>query len=219
MLFRSNPDQPMEAFPFSTKKMSGSGALFDIDKLKDVSKNVISRMGADEVYGQAADWAAANDPELHGLLTRDPDYTKAILAIGRGGKKPRKDIALWTDVKPYLDFMFDELFQPDYTLPANVPAEDAKAILSAFEEQFNESDTPDDFFEKMKALAETHGYAPETKLYKKNPEQYKGHVGDISMVIRVAVAGRQNAPDLQSVMKILGAERVKSRLRRAAESL
>ncbi len=216
---RANPDQPMEAFPFSTKKMSGSGALFDIDKLKDVSKNVISRMGADEVYGQAADWAAANDPELHGLLTRDPDYTKAILAIGRGGKKPRKDIALWTDVKPYLDFMFDELFQPDYTLPANVPAEDAKAILSAFEEQFNESDTPDDFFEKMKALAEAHGYAPETKLYKKNPEQYKGHVGDISMVIRVAVAGRQNAPDLQSVMKILGAERVKSRLRRAAESL
>ena len=120
---------------------------------------------------------------------------------------------------PYLDFMFDELFQPDYTLPANVPAEDAKAILSAFEEQFNESDTPDDFFEKMKALAEAHGYAPETKLYKKNPEQYMGHVGDISMVIRVAVAGRQNAPDLQSVMKILGAERVKSRLRRAAESL
>ncbi len=216
---RANPDQPMDAFPFSTKKMSGSGALFDIDKLKDVSKNVISRMTADEVYEQAAAWAAVNDPDFHALLTRGPAYTKAILAIGRGGKKPRKDIALWTDVKPYLDFMFDELFQPDYTLPANVPARDAKAILAAFESQFDGNDTPDDFFAKMKALAETHGYAPETKLYKKNPEQYKGHVGDISMVIRVAVAGRQNAPDLQSVMHILGAERVKSRLRRAAEAL
>lgn len=216
---RANPEQPMNAFPFSTKKMSGSGALFDIDKLKDVSKNVISRMTADEVYDQAAAWAAENDPEFHTLFTRSPAYTKAILAIGRGGKKPRKDIALWTDVKPYLDFMFDELFTPDYTLPANVPAEDAKAILHAFEEQFNENDTPDDFFAKMKAIAEPLGYAPETKLYKKEPERYKGHVGDVSMVVRIAVAGRQNAPDLQSVMQILGAERVKARLKRMAGAI
>ena len=176
-------------------------------------------MTADEAYEQAAAWAQANDPDFHALFTRNPDYTKAILAIGRGGKKPRKDIALWTDVKPYLDFMFDELFTPDYTLPANVPAEDAKAILSAFETQFDENDTPDSCFEKMKAIAQQHGYAPETKLYKKNPEQYKGHVGDVSMVVRIAVAGRQNAPDLQCVMHILGTERVKARLRRAAEAL
>lgn len=216
---RANPDQPMNAFPFSTKKMSGSGALFDIDKLKDVSKNVISRMSADAVYEQAAAWAKVNDPDFHALISRDPDYTKAILAIGRGGKKPRKDIALWTDVKPYLDFMFDELFTPDYTMPANVSAEDAKAILTEFEGQFDPNDTPDDFFAKMKALAEKHGYAPETKLFKQHPEDYKGHVGDVSMVVRVAVAGRQNAPDLQSVMHILGEKRVKERLRRAAETL
>lgn len=216
---RANPDQPMNAFPFSTKKMSGSGALFDIDKLKDVSKNVISRMSADAVYEQAAAWAKDNDPDFHALISRDPGYTKAILAIGRGGKKPRKDIALWTDVKPYLDFMFDELFTPDYTMPANVSAEDAKAILTEFEGQFDPNDTPDDFFAKMKALAEKHGYAPETKLFKQHPEDYKGHVGDVSMVVRVAAAGRQNAPDLQSVMHILGESRVKERLRRAAETL
>lgn len=216
---RANPDQPMNAFPFSTKKMSGSGALFDIDKLKDVSKNVISRMSADAVYEQAAAWAKDNDPDFHALISRDPGYTKAILAIGRGGKKPRKDIALWTDVKPYLDFMFDELFTPDYAMPANVSAEDAKAILTEFEGQFDPNDTPDDFFAKMKALAEKHGYAPETKLFKQHPEDYKGHVGDVSMVVRVAVAGRQNAPDLQSVMHILGESRVKGRLRRAAETL
>lgn len=216
---RANPDQPMNAFPFSTKKMSGSGALFDIDKLKDVSKNVISRMSADAVYEQAAAWAKGNDPDFYALISRDPGYTKAILAIGRGGKKPRKDIALWTDVKPYLDFMFDELFTPDYTMPANVSAEDAKAILTEFEGQFDPNDTPDDFFAKMKALAEKHGYAPETKLFKQHPEDYKGHVGDVSMVVRVAAAGRQNAPDLQSVMHILGESRVKERLRRAAETL
>lgn len=216
---RANPDQPMDAFPFSTKKMSGSGALFDIDKLKDVSKNVISRMSAGVVYEQAAAWAKENDPDFYALLSRDPDYTKSILSIGRGGKKPRKDIALWTDVKPYLDFMFDELFTPDYTMPANVSAEDAKAILTEFEGQFDSNDTPDDFFAKMKALAEKHGYAPETKLFKQHPEDYKGHVGDVSMVVRVAVAGRQNAPDLQSVMHILGENRVKERLRRAAEAL
>lgn len=209
---RANPDKPMNDFPFSTKKMSGSGALFDIDKLKDVSKNVISRMSAEDVYQAVAAWSEKNDPEFHALFTRDPDKTRAFLAIGRGGKKPRKDLALWSDVKPYMDFLFDELFQPDCTLPEHVSKDDAKAILTEFKGQFNENDTPDDFFAKMKAIAEQHGFAPETKAYKQNPEQYKGHVGDVSMVVRIAVAGRQNAPDMQSVMHIMGAQQVQSRL-------
>lgn len=209
---RANPDAPMNDFPFSTKKMSGSGALFDIDKLKDVSKNVISHMTAEQVYDYVSAWSAANDPEFHALFTREPDKTRAFLAIGRGGKKPRKDIALWTDVKPYMDFVFDELFQPDYTLPARVSADDAKAILDDFAKVFDADDTPDGFFDKMKAIAEAHGYAAETKAYKQNPEQYKGAVGDVSMVVRIAVAGRQNAPDLQSVMHIMGREQVLARL-------
>lgn len=216
---RANPDAPMNDFPFSTKKMSGSGALFDIDKLNDVSKNVISRMTADQVYDGVAAWAAQYDEAFHALFTRDPAYTKSILAIGRGGKKPRKDLALWSDAKPYMDFMFDELFQPDYTLPAHVSAEDAKAILTEFAVRFDAADTPDGFFEKMKAIAQAHGYAAETKAYKQNPDQYKGHVGDVSMVVRVAVAGRQNAPDLQTVMSILGAERVLARLERCKNSI
>lgn len=209
---RANPDAPMNDFPFTTKKMSGSGALFDIDKLKDVSKNVISHMTAEQVYDYVSAWSEANDPEFHALFTREPDKTRAFLAIGRGGKKPRKDIALWTDVKPYMDFLFDELFQPDYTLPARVSADDAKAILDDFAKVFDADDTPDGFFDKMKAIAEAHGYAAETKAYKQNPEQYKGAVGDVSMVVRIAVAGRQNAPDLQSVMHIMGREQVLARL-------
>lgn len=216
---RANPDKDLNDFPFSVKKMSGSGALFDIEKLKDVSKNVISVMSADQVYKLVSEWSVENDPDFSRLFTADEEFTKAILNIGRGGKKPRKDIALWTDVKPYMDFMFDELFTPDYTMPDSVTKEDAKGIIGDFIQMFNENDTPDEFFEKMKQLAEKYGFAPETKLFKQNPEQYKGPVGDISMVIRVAVAGRQNAPDLQSVMQILGKDRVINRLSYAVEAI
>lgn len=216
---RANPDVPMNDFPFSTKKMSGSGALFDIEKLKDVSKNVISRMSADTVYDYIAQWSADNDADFHQLLVRNPSFSKAYLAIGRGGKKPRKDLALWSDAKPYMDFMFDELFQPDYTLPEHVSAEDAKGILTAYAAQFDENDTPDGFFEKMKSIADQFGFASDTKAYKANPEAYKGAVGDISMVIRIAVAGRQNAPDLQTVMSILGRDRVLDRLNKCAAAL
>ncbi len=216
---RANPDAPMNDFPFSTRKMSGSGALFDIDKLKDVSKNVISHMTAEMVYTYVSAWSAQHDPAFYALFTREPDKTRAFLAIGRGGKKPRKDIALWSDVKPYMDFLFDELFQPDYTMPERVSIEDAQAILSDFAHAFDENDTPDGFFDKMKAIAEAHGYAAETKAYKQNPDRYKGAVGDVSMVVRVAVAGRQNAPDLQSVMHIMGREQVLARVAACKDAL
>lgn len=216
---RANQNAPMNDFPFTTKKMSASGALFDIEKLRDVSKNVISRMSADEVFEYTKQWSADNDKIFYELLTRDPAHAKAYLAIGRGGKKPRKDIALWTDVKPYMEFMFDELFVPAYEMPAHVSGEDAKTIITDFAAIFDEKDTPEDFFEKMKTIAEKYGYASDTKAYKQNPDQYKGSVGDVSMVIRVAIAGRPNAPDLQTVMSILGQERVLNRLHKAIEAI
>jgi len=216
---RANPDAPMDGFPFSTKKMSGSGSLFDMDKLRDVSKNVISRMTAAEVYDAAVRWSSEYDPDFCALLTRDPAYTQAILAIGRGGKKPRKDLTVWGDLKGYLDFMFEETFSPVYVYPESVSPADARAILSDFAGKFDEKDTPDQFFAKMKEIAAAYGFAPETKDYKQNPGGYKGPVGDVSMTVRVAVAGRQNAPDLQTVMSILGRERVLSRLERAQKAL
>ena len=216
---RANPELPMNDFPFSTKKMSGSGALFDIDKLTDVSKNVISHMKAEEVYNQVDAWSKEHDSEFNALFTRDKEKSIAFLQIGRGGKKPRKDIAVWTDVKPYMDFMFDELFNPDYTMPERVSKGDAISMLDDFAQVFDENDTPDGFFEKMKTIAEKHGYAAETKAYKQNPEQYKGAVGDVSMVIRIAVAGRQNAPDLQSVMHIMGKDMVLKRLEACKNAL
>lgn len=216
---RANQTAPLDDFPFSTKKMSVSGSLFDMDKLHDVSKNVISRMSAEDVYNSVAKWSADNDPEFHALFVRDPEMTKKFLAIGRGGKKPRKDLALWSETKAYMDFMFDELFQPDYSgMPERAKA-DAKAILTEYQDVYDAQDEMTVWFDKVKALAERHGFAPETKLYKKNPEQYKGPVGDISMVLRVAICGRTNAPDLYSVMQLMPTEKIKARLAAACEAL
>ena len=211
----ANPDEPMEKFPFNTKKMGVSGALFDMEKLNDVSKNVISKMSADAVYDHLAVWAKQFDPDFYSLISRDPAYTKSILAIGRGGKKPRKDFAVWADVKPYLDFFFEELFQPDYTYPAHMPASDCKTILSRYLELYDPADDSNQWFDKIKALTEEIGYTCNMKEYKKNPDAFPGNVGDVSMVIRVAVTGRQNSPDMYEVMKIIGPQRTRERLERA----
>ena len=217
---RANPDKSINDFPFSPKKMSVSGSLFDMEKLSDVCKQVISRMSAEEVYGYVSDWASQYDPEFAALFTRDPEMTKKFLSIGRGGKKPRKDIEIWSTVKQYMDFMFDELFRPDYSgMPERVSTEDAKAILTEYADIFDPADEMTVWFDKIKELASQHGYAPETKLYKKNPDEYKGPVGDISMVLRVAVCGRTIAPDLYSVMQLLGADKIRERLARCAQAL
>ncbi|WP_040195984.1 glutamate--tRNA ligase [Candidatus Soleaferrea massiliensis] len=211
-----NPDKDYKEFAFTTNKMSTSGALFDLDKLQDVSKNTMSRMPAAQVYELALDWSKQYDAELHALLSGDRDYAVSILNIGRGGKKPRKDFAVLGDVKGYLDFFYDELFQPVYEYPENVSKEDCIEILTRYQDIYNEDDDQNDWFNKITELGVSLGYAAKPKEYKNNPDQYKGHVGDISMVLRVAVSGRQNSPDMYEVMKIIGKERVLSRLRDAA---
>lgn len=211
----ANPTADLNEFKFTTQKMSASGSLFDIDKLNDVSKNVISRMSVEQVYSHLTGWAEQFDPDFHKLLTRDPAYTKSILAIGRGGKKPRKDLATWSDAKPYMDFFFDELFQPDYSYPEHVTEEDRKSILTRYLDLYDPADDNAQWFDRIKALAEEIGYASNMKDYKKNPEAFRGNVGDVSMVIRVAVTGRQNSPDMYEVMGILGREKVAERLNKA----
>ena len=214
-----NPDKAYTEFPFTTAKMSTSGALFDLDKLKDVSKNTISRMTAEQVYKLVLDWSKQYDPDFHKLLARDNSYATAILNIGRGGKKPRKDLAVLSDVKPYMDFFYDELFCPQYAYPENVSKEDCLEILNRYQDIYDETDNQESWFGKITELSVSMGYAAKPKEYKKNPEQYKGHVGDISMVLRVAVSGRTNSPDMYEVMKILGKERVLKRLQDAVSMI
>ncbi|MBP5256003.1 MAG: glutamate--tRNA ligase, partial [Clostridia bacterium] len=211
-----NPDKDRTEFPFSIKKMSASGCLFDTEKLNDVSKNVISKMTAEQVYNGAVEYAGDMDADFYKTLTADPEYAQRILAIGRGGSKPRKDFATWADVKPYMAFFYDKYFTRDDEMPADKEKSDIKTALLKFIQTYDENDDQSGWFEKCKDIAEQIGYARETKLYKKEPEKYKGHVGDVASFIRIAVTGRQNSPDLYEVIKILGRERMTDRIKEEA---
>ncbi len=208
----ANPSLPYTDFPFNIKKMSSSGCLFDFNKLNDVSKNVLSRMSADRIYDETCTWAEDNDPELYAHLTADPDYAKSIFAIGRGGKKPRKDFTVFGDVKPYLDFFYDDLFTVKDALPEGTDMADVAAAIAAFKDTYDEADDTNAWFDKVKAIAESLGYAADMKAYKADPAAFKGSVADISAFLRLAVTGRQNAPDLYTVMHLLGRERTFARL-------
>ncbi len=216
---KANPDADRKNFKFNPKKMSVSGALFDENKLLDVSRNLLSRMDADTLYKKLTDWASSHDPAFGEMLSADPAYTKAALSIDRGGKKPRKDLARFKEAKEYLSYFYDPLFRPCYDLPDSVSKEDAKAFLLRYQAVYDPRDDRQQWFEKIKALCPELGFAPETKAYKENPEAYKGHAGDLSTVLRIAVTGRKNTPDLCSIMQVLGQKTCLIRITAAVENL
>lgn len=216
---RANPKEDAFAFPFNLKKMSPSGCLFDLIKLNDVSKNVVSVMDADTVYSYIAQWAEKYDTEFFNEFTKNPEFSRNMVNIDRESPKPRKDIAKWSEVKEYFAYMFDAYFTPDFDLPENIQKEDAKAILQKYAEIYDEADDKDAWFSKIKDMCEPLGFTPNVKEFKKNPESFKGHVGDVSTVIRLAVTGRKNTPDLCSIMKLLGKETVTARINEIIKSL
>ena len=216
---RANPKADAFSFPFNLKKMSPSGCLFDLVKLNDVSKNVISVMDADTVYTRVAQWAKEYDADFYIEFTKNPEFSRNMVNIDRESSKPRKDIAKWSEVKEYFAYMFDSYFKPDFDLPENINKEDAKAILLKYIEIYDENDDKDLWFGKIKDMCEPLGFTPNVKEYKKNPEDFKGHVGDVSTVIRLAVTGRKNTPDLCSIMKLLGKDTVSARINGIVESL
>lgn len=214
---RANKTADISAFPFNLKKMSLSGALFDMVKLNDVSKNVISLMTAQKVYSLLSAWAKEYDPELYSLLSHNPEKAQAILNIDRDNPKPRKDIACWSEIRDYVSYFYGELYSSDYSLPENINRADAYEILSKYKNIYKAEDTKEEWFAKIKELCSDCGFTPNVKEYKQNPGSFKGHVGDVSTVIRVAVTSRTNTPDLYYIMRILGDEALR-RIERAAES-
>ncbi|PWM47466.1 MAG: glutamate--tRNA ligase [Clostridiales bacterium] len=214
-----NPDKPYTEFPFSIKKMSNSGCLFDFDKLIDVSKNTVARMTAQQVYDNLCVWAQKYDQEFYKLLSRDEKYAVDILAIGRGGKKPRKDFGIWSEVKDYMGFFYDELFTPDYSYLEDVDKETLKNILETYPNIYDQNDDSNAWFEKLKALADDLGYTSDMKAYRQNPENFKGSVADIAMILRVAITGKQQSPDTYEVIKILGRQRLIERLKAAQNKI
>ncbi len=214
-----NPTKSYMDFPFNIKKMAVSGCLYDYVKLNDVSKNVISRMSVDQVYDNATDWMLEFDPAFGAAMTADPAYTKSIFAIGRGGKKPRKDLTTWQDVKPYMGFFFDFFFTIEDGYPENFDKEDIRTTLTKFLETYDPADDMNTWFGKIQQIGEALGYTADMKAYKADPAAFKGNVADISMFIRLAVAGKMNSPDMYAVMQILGVDRVKARISSMLASL
>lgn len=213
---KANPDKAMEEFDFQLNKMSVSGALFDMVKLLDIGKNVISKMTAQEVYESSLIWAKEFDKELEELLS-NKEYSLKVLGIERGKAKPRRDISKWSDVKNCIEYMYDDKFfanTDEYEFDKINDKEEIKKILDLYlEKYFDLSDDQTTWFGKIKDLAEELGYAREVKEYKQNPENWPGHVGDISTVLRVALTKRRNTPDLYEIMQVLGKDSVEKRLK------
>ena len=212
---RMNKTEPIEKFPFNLKKMSVSGALFDIVKLTDVSKNVISVMPAEKVFELAYAWAKEYQPQLAELFAQDEAKATAILNIDREGKKPRKDIAKWSDVLDYVSYMYDETFVPNYELNGNATPSLAVKVIEEYLKVVNLDDDKDAWFGRMKEVFPLVGCTPNVKEYKAEPEKFEGHVGDVSTIIRVALTGRTNTPDLFAITALLGEDTVKARLNSA----
>ena len=215
---RANPDADIDTFKFSPKKLNPAGSLFDYAKLTDVSKNVISKMSAETVYRFLTEWAQEFDADFGNKLSADADFATKILAIGRGGKKPRKDLAVWKDAKDYMGFFYDEyLEKPQF----NEKFENAtvKTALVKFLEKFDIADDSGVWFEKVKEITTEMGFTTDMKAYKADPDAFPGTVADISTFIRQAVTGKTNSPDLYTVMQILGYDRTVARMKAVIDTL
>lgn len=209
-----NPDTPAEEFIFTAEKMSNSGALFDLNKLNDVSKDVLVKLPASRLCQFMKDWAAEFRPEILPLFEGNEEYIEKILDLGRDGKKPRKDLVYGKQIFRFISYFFDDFFTIEDDYPENAAA-DAKVILEKYLATYDHSDDQSQWFDKIRAITEELGYAVRPKDFKKNPDQYKGHVGDVSTVIRIAVMGRSQSPDVWEIQQILGEERTKSRIEAA----
>ena len=215
---RANPTAPATEFKFSAKKLNPAGNLFDYAKLTDVSKNVIATMDAEKVYTLLVEWAKEFDADFAEKLQSDPDLAKAVLAIGRGGKKPRKDIAVWKEAKAYMGFFYDAYLEKP-VFDQKFSAETVKTALARFLEKFDISDDSSVWFDKVKAITEEMGFTTDMKAYKADPDAFPGTVADVSTFIRQAVTGKTNSPDLYTVMQILGYDRTVARIKAVMEVL
>jgi glutamyl-tRNA synthetase len=212
---RENPEKQYSKFELKLKKFNKSGALFDMVKLEDVCKEYVARLTAKEVYDKVLRWAQKYDPELVKRLESNREYCINILNIERQGNQIRKDIVKWEDVheqfRIFFDDMYEELDRDEF--PGNVESEDVSKIIDMFLETYDVGDNSDVWFEKIKNIGNNLGFTSDYKAYKEDPESFKGKVGDVAMVLRIALTKKSRIPDLHQVMQVMGKERVEKRLR------
>lgn len=208
-----NPEAPAEDFRFTTEKMSSSGALFDLDKLNDVSKNTLLHIDAHELAAWLKSWADEFAPE-YGYVFEDMDHLAQILDLGRHDARPRADLVYARQIMDFIAYFFDESFEIKDEYPAEAAA-DAEAIIRSYLDGYDHSDDNEQWFGKIRQMAVDMGYAAKPKDFKKNPDDYKGHVGHVSTVIRIALMGRAQSPDVWAIQQIMGEDMVRARLEKA----
>ncbi len=210
-----NPDSPAEEFKFTLEKMSNSGALFDLDKLNNISKDVFLKIPAEEIYEFLINWAREHKNEIADILESNKESVIKMLSVGRSGDKPRKDLMYCQQIFEFINYYFDEYFEVVDSYPENIDDEEAGKLLKAYLETYDHNDDQSQWFEKIRVISQENGYAAKPKDYKKNPDMYKGHVGDVSSAIRIAVVGRASSPDVWELQQIMGEEKVRRRIERA----
>ncbi len=208
------PEKPLEEFKFRIEKMSRSGALFDLDKLNDISKTELSRLSAEEMFAFLKDWSFSFGSEQEQAYFADEEYLLKVLnlCMGTSGKKRRKDFVTAKQAVAEIGYFFGDRVQKD---AYRVDDGTRNAILDAFLAKYDYADDAQAWFAKVKEIAANLGYAAEMRDYKANPEAYKGSVSDVAEVLRIAVTGRANSPDLWTIMQILGEDRARERLSEA----
>lgn len=206
----NNPLKTFLDFDFSPKKMSSSGALFDLEKLNNISKNVISKMDKDTLFENSYEWSKLYSDKLKEVIEENPDYYKAIINIEREQKKPRKDYETYSTILDNIWYMYDSMFDEshEYEFQKITDKNEISCILNTYmNNYFDESDDKDTWFSKIKLLCEKLGYASDMKAYKQTPDNYKGNITDVTTVIRVALTTRSMTPDLYELLKLIGKER------------
>lgn len=210
-----NPDKDIDKFEFTLEKMSNSGALFDMMKLDDISREIIFKMSPDEIYEDMSKWLKEYDEEFYKLFTKDAELTKKAIDVGRDAARPRKDLINWKQAREFLSIYYDESLKMEDAFPENVSDADRCEIIDRYLNGYNDGDDNSEWFEKIRTITADMGYAVKPKDYKKNPDMYKGSVTDVSNVIRVALTGRTNSPDLWEICHIIGEDSMRKRLEAA----
>ena len=206
-----NPTAAIDQFEFTTEKMSNSGALFDLNKLNDISKDTLLKIDAFSLYEFLKTWSMEFDPKYADFF-RDKNYLVKILDIGRNDAKPRKDFVNAKQIMEFISYFFDDFFCIEDSMPKELNGGDIKAILSQYIETYDQGDDQEQWFNKIREISVNNGYAAKPKDYKKHPEEYKGHVGHVSTAIRIAITGRAQSPDIWTIQQILGEKKVKERI-------
>lgn len=217
---KANPTLHYTEFPFSIKKVSSNNPMFDMVKIHDISKNMISTVPAKELTRRVVDWANEYDTDFAKVILSNQERTEKLLAVDRENDRPRKDIGCYSEVKDLFSYMFNEYFDQTTTLVFDEKFDkvDIKNLLSKYVKAYNEADTKQEWFERLKSVASECDFV-DMKTYKADPSAHKGNIADASNILRIAVTGRSNTPDLYEILKLLGTNEMQRRIEYVIENI